>query len=147
MLVCDFLFFAWFFNQYRSFPKWLITLTIIYFGLILFDGLDSWFWHTSFYSPSLYFIVLFLYFIILSFYVIIGSLDDWAPVQNPILWIASARLIYYLFVIVIYAYSSISFFNFNNNLFGEAFAIINGVANVLCNSMFGISFLCKRVQV
>lgn len=145
--ICDFLFFTWFFYQYRTFPKWLIALTCFYLGLILFDSTNSWFLHTSLYPSSLYFIVLFLYFIILSFYILFTLLDDWSPTQNPILWIAAARLIYYLFVIIIYAYSSISFFNFKISLFADTFAIINGVANVLCNIMFGISFLCKRVQV
>ncbi len=146
-LTCDFLFFAWFFKQHRIYPKWMQILTATILGFILFEFVDSLFFHTLLYSSNLFFKALFLYFIILSFYVLTTLLDDFSPTSNPILWIASARLFYYMCVFVIYVSSSIPFFNFNNAPFSEAFTIINGVGNIVCNILFGVSFLCKRVQV
>ena len=145
--VCDFLFFAWLFNKHKIYPKWLRILTFAILSFIVFDGVDSWFLHLSFYTSGFYFIAIFLYSIILSFYAITTLFDDWYPARNPILWIAAARLIYYVFVLVIFVTSSISFFKFKNDQFAEAFTIINGVANILCNIVYGVSFLCRRVQM
>ncbi len=145
--ICDFLFFAWFFNQHRSYPRWLQIVTFAIFGFIIFDAIDSWFLHSSLYSSDTFFRTLFLYFIILSFYVITTLLENISPPSNPIFWIASAKMVYYTFVFVIYVCSSISILSLNNNQFAEAFTIINGVANILCNILYGVSFLCRRVQI
>lgn len=146
-LVCDFLFFAWFFYQRHKYPKWLLLFTYFIMGFIVFDYFNTLLFHVSLYNTNLFFLSVFLYFIVLSYYVLITLLDEYSPTLNPIFWIASARLFYYTCIFVIYVSFTFPAFSSNSSPSVDTFAIINGVGNIVCNILFGVSFLCKRVQV
>lgn len=145
-LICDFIFFVWYFNKREPFGKWMFYLTSIIAAFIVFNTIKTLYFNISLYPESLFFMVLFLYFIIQSMYVQISLLDDADLLHNPIFWITIARIFYYLTIFSIYIYTHLSTNSFNNSLFAVAFKIINATGNIVCNFIFGYSFLCKRIH-
>jgi hypothetical protein len=144
-LVCDFLFFLWFFNQFIIAKLWykLITWFVVLF--IFIDTLNVLFFH--FWPESRIFFVIFPFLIFQSIRALIQLLDRDEPVSHPIFWISAARVFYYLIVFIIIIYSNYASKSFDNKLFTLAFMIFNATGNIVCNVMYGISFLCKKVNL
>lgn len=143
-LICDFLFFTWFFFKCFSYPHWLKYLSVF---MLLLIGLYFTLLSKFSFPAGLFFASTFLFFIVQSIQVFIYLLDDSEPLNHPIFWVALARLIYFLIIFIIYVYPSIAPDSYDNTLFSIVQPIINQTANIMCNILFAISFLCKRVQI
>jgi hypothetical protein len=145
-LICDLLFFTWFFSKTNKFPKWLKFFT---WGILLFvpcwEILIRLIDHQQ-RIESLFYILIFFYFVLQSRQVILNLFSNLeiSPFKNYLFWIASARLMYYSFILFIYIYPNLRINSFNNEIFTQAFIVINTTANVLCNIMYGISFYERK---
>lgn len=144
-LLFDLLFFLVYFNAFKLSHKVInylgcIVLVLSILMLILI-GNTSFTWL----NESYFFILIILFLIIQSGYVNIEVFDksEMLPFKNMYFWIASARIIYYLFILFIFIYPSLIGNSFDNKIFDKAFFIINCVANVSLNIMYSKSFLCK----
>ena len=147
-LISDFLFFALLFNKRLTFKPWFRHFTLGFLVLILCDGFITLIWPQLFaYPGAIIFVALFLYFIIQSIYVLLTLINDMSLLQNTFFWIATARLFSYLTIFSIYTYVQASSESFNNQLFSNAFKIINASSNIVCNIMFGVSFLCNKIRI
>ena len=146
-LGCEFLFFTWFYYKVKPYPFWFWFPTIAMMAYLIFETFNSVYIRFPLFSAGIFFIMIFLYFIFQSIYVLTTLLNDNSPSTNPVFWIASARLIYFLCIFSIYSYTSMYDKSFESSLFSDAFTIINGTSNILCNVLFANSFLCTKNQI
>ena len=146
-LLIDLLFFAWLFYKHLAFPRWLIYLTLFITLFTVVTGTALIFTHMSTKIQLLYYMVLFFFFLIQSGFVIISMADqvDINPVKHYLFWLAFARLFYFLIVIFIYAYSYLDPDSYENKSYAVAFGIINSAGNIICNSMYGVALVCRKV--
>lgn len=146
-LVCDLLFFSWYFNRYLPFPKWKIIFTIVIFAVLLVSELYIRISHRQNLNSIFYFTV-FLFFIIQSGYIIIVTFENFeiSILNNYAFWIAFARLFYFLSILFIYTYANITKDMYNNEFFKVANNTTNSVANIILNTLYGVSFICQRVK-
>lgn len=145
-LFIDLLFFIMYFKKCQLSYKWINFLGIMVVFLSLILGFLFPILNIAIKFESYFFISIFIYLIIQSGAVNIILFDESEelPFYNYNFWIASARLLYYLFVLFIYVYQSYSEVGFNDKIFNKTFLIINSVANVLLNLMYTKSFLCRK---
>jgi len=143
-VICDFLFFIWFFSKQTTYSIWIRHLSMVVLLLIGFESFNSLLWHKAMYAEGIFFIIIFLFFIIQSMQVLLSLINEHNLLQNPVFWIATARLFYYLIVFSVFVYLYLEVNSFNDSLFAMAFVIINASGNILCNIMFGMSFLCRK---
>jgi hypothetical protein len=142
-LICDFLFFSWFFNKFVQFSRWFNVINLILFLYIIVDCISLILPYFIF-TEVVFFTLVFLFFIVQSMLVIVSLISEERIMSNPIFWISTAHLFYYLAIFSIYIYSYLFVNSFDDRLFVVAYNIINATGNILCNLMFGISFLCKK---
>ncbi len=145
-LICDLLFFTWFFNKSSPFKNWLKILTGLLITYIIIWEITIRYFKPIAQVESLFYILIFLFFVVQSRQVILGLFNNFEIdlFKNYLFWIASARLIYYLFILFIYVYPILLSDSFNIKLFAVAFTIINTTANIICNVMYGMSFYERK---
>jgi hypothetical protein len=147
-LICDFLFFVWFFNETVKFPKWkwaytLAIIPILILNEFVFDdiyGTDM--------STTVFYFMIFLYSVIQSGFIIINVFDDFEVniLNNFVFWIAMARVFYHLIVVFIYVYPNFVENKFYNEFYGDINFTINATGNIVLNILYGISFVCQKTK-
>ena len=146
-LICDFLFFIWYYKKHILYAPWFRYLNIFMLLLITYDIINSSITRNPLY-PELYFITaLFLYFIIQNLYCLLSLSDDLYFLNNPIFWISSGRLFYYICVFSVFM-CKFHYPTFSNvEVLSKLFLIINALGNIVCYIMFSVSFLCKKIRI
>lgn len=144
-LIIDFLFFTWYFNNLTVYKIWMKITTLLIFVFLGLDGYNLIFLDGKLYPQVIFLIPMFMYLILQSMYALTTLLKEPELIQNSTFWIATGRLLYFLIIFSIYSYNYFKPQSFNDNLFAIAFKIINASGNIICNLMFGLSFLCKRI--
>lgn len=145
-IICDLIFFIWFFTVYAVQPKWLKSASYLFLFLVLiWELLIKLIKHKPQFE-SIFFIVVFLFFVLQSIQVILKLLDhlEISPFKNYLFWIAASRLIYYSFILFIYIYPNLLENGFKNEFFTFVFIAINTSANILANTLYAISFYERR---
>jgi hypothetical protein len=146
-LVCDFVFFVWFFNQIHknSLIDWLIVAFVILFIAVDYFVLQRY--SSINLNLSLFHLIFFLFFIFQSSYIIMKVFDNFGGnlFNDFVFWIAFARLFYFLIIMFIFIYPNFISKNLNNrSLYEYVDATINSVANILLNLLYAVSFVCRR---
>ncbi len=119
-------------------------ISLIIFILLLFNEGLIQFKHGG--NRAFFFFVIITYFIYQSAHVLIEIFehDESIPTKNYLFWISFARLLYFLIIIFIYIYQNFIPLEQRTKLFGNIHYIINGIANIILNLIYGISFLCLK---
>jgi hypothetical protein len=147
ILVADLFFFIWYFYKLGIQTNLLKNiLAVVAFDLVILvlNGLTK----IGIRFDSLFFLSIFLFFIIQSALTMIYIFEniEGNPTSYFLFWISFARLIYFLIIFIIYIFPNIRPDIFNNMFFGKVFYIINATGNIICNILYGGSFLCIKIN-
>lgn len=143
-LYFEFAFYFYFFNPTIGksilFKTISITVFLILFTneLLLASKLGG--------NRAFFFFIIITYFIYQSASVLIYIFENeiLLPTKNYLFWISFARLFYFLIIIFIYIYQNFIPLEQRSKQFGNIHFIINGIANIILNLIYGISFLCLK---
>lgn len=147
-LVCDLLFFIWYYHKVFARPLWSIWINVVFaFGLIAVEFLSSWFPGLNDYA-NWYHFLMFLFFIIQSAYAILTAFSAYEDniFRHPVLWISFGRLFYFLLIVFIFVYPKLIFKIMSNELIIQLGHYINIFANICMYILYGIGFLCLRTK-
>lgn len=143
-LYFEFGFFLFFYNPTLGSKKFFKYISLIVFSILFLNEVLINFKLGG--NRAFFFFVIITYFIYQSAHVLIEIFenDELIPTKNYLFWISFARLLYFLIIIFIYIYQNFIPIENRTKLFGNIHFIINGIANIILNLIYGISFLCLK---
>lgn len=146
-ILADLTFFIWFYYKSRIFPAWMGLLSIGIFFFSITQTIYGYFSSVN-QTDTIFFFLVFVFFILQSTSAIIAIFDnlDLNPANNYIFWIAFARLIYFLIILFIFIYPNLQSSSYSDKQFAAVFIAINATGNILCNVLYGYSFICRRIN-
>lgn len=144
-LIIDLLFFTYLFAKNKLSYSWSTNFGIVLGSILAMLYFANFFIYFEFNFSLLFFTSAILFLIIQSGIanIIIFQTFEFLPYKSSFFWIASARILYYLFILFIFVYPSIVRDSFNIKIFDYAFMIINAFANISLNLLYSKSLLCK----
>lgn len=144
-LIIDLLFFTYLFAKNKLSYSWSTNFGILLGSILAILYFANFFIYYEFNFSLLFFTSAILFLIIQSGIanLIIFKTFEFLPYKSSFFWIASARILYYLFILFIFVYPSIVRDSFNIKIFDYAFMLINAFANISLNLFYSKSLLCK----
>lgn len=145
-LICDFVYFVWFYHVAFKKPLWDLRISIFPFALIFisefladkFAGLNQY--------VSWFHLVVFVFFIIQSSYAIIKSFEYYENniFKFPVFWISFSRLLYFFLIVFIFVYPKLIYLGKDYKLIDYMNGFIVAFANICLNLLYTVAFLCLR---
>lgn len=151
ILIADLFYFIWFYYILDINTNWIKTYSIVIFLIVIFIlllFLLRRLINVEISFGSFFFMTIFVFFILQNAIVVLNIFDkpDLNPSSNFLFWITFARMMYFLIIFLIYIYPNLLESNVQNQCFWNVFNVINALGNIICNILYGISFLCVKIN-
>jgi hypothetical protein len=147
-LVCDLLFFFWYYHRVFEKPLWSPWVNIAFAaGLISMELLVIWQPQWNNYA-SWYHLMMFMYFIIQSAYAILTAFSSFENniFLHPVFWISFGRLFYFLIIVFVFVYPKLIYKGESNEMIGLVNNYVNYFANICMYILYGVGILCLRTK-
>lgn len=146
-LICDFLFFIWYYHRVYEKPLWDFRFNLLPLLLITVHELvPEKLWLLSS-SVSWFHLLIFIFFIVQSMYAMVRSFEAYQEglLGAPVYWVSFARFLYFMLIVFAYILPEFSLFGKASPNLTFASTFINNFSNICLNVLYAFSFLCLRM--
>lgn len=148
-LICDFVFFVWYYHHVFERPLWDMRFNVFPFLMILVYQLtppEWWFLSTS---VSWFHLLVFIFFIVQSLFALLRSFELYQTelLTSPTYWVSFARLFYFMLIFFSFVLPEVSMEGQSRNSIFLASNMINAISNMSLNLLYTMSFICLKMKI